>query len=388
MSYLAWIDFDPDERRRAQTLIDLFKQPEARDELGLGSVRDAIADLLFPSTSTIQTRLRYMLFIPWIYREAQRRKGTPAERVAFARDLEFQLSEALLAGGETTGVIGRDAGRNLKRLASSVYWAGLHTLGIRPMAGTPNTFLSYGPESLRDHDLRLWSSNLPEPPEDLFETCDFDLDGEEADFLRDRFAISAKSSLLNELAIDGGDRIEQWPWQIGARNISDTNRAILDHAERFSGVMYGASVLYNLLLARRAGDNPNASKHAEAEELCSRYTQELEDWHKELQLLKIDAWDVDGLFALVGRTSHNLRSPTRSFIREWIGLAQGGAISLQSDDRAIELLRRREHGLKRGKARLLHDGPLERWSGASGHARLDFRWGITRNYLTELADAG
>src|SRR3546814_5485888 len=50
-----------------------------------------------------------MLFIPWIYREAQRQKGTPAERVAFARDLEFQLSEALLAGGETTGVIGRDA---------------------------------------------------------------------------------------------------------------------------------------------------------------------------------------------------------------------------------------------------------------------------------------
>ena len=40
MSYLAWIDFDPEERRRAQTLIDLFKQPEARDELGLGTIRD------------------------------------------------------------------------------------------------------------------------------------------------------------------------------------------------------------------------------------------------------------------------------------------------------------------------------------------------------------
>src|SRR3546814_1273491 len=89
------------------------------------------------------------------------------------------------------------------------------------MAGTPNTFLSYGPESLRDHDLRLWSSNLPEPPEDLFETCDFDLDGGEADFLRDRFAISAKSSLLNELAVGGGERNEQWPWQIVAQNISD-----------------------------------------------------------------------------------------------------------------------------------------------------------------------
>jgi len=69
MSYLAWIDFDPEERRRAQTLIDLFKQPEARDELGLGTIRDGLADLLFPGTSTIQTRIRYMLFVPWIYRE-------------------------------------------------------------------------------------------------------------------------------------------------------------------------------------------------------------------------------------------------------------------------------------------------------------------------------
>ena len=98
MSYLAWIDFDPEERRRAQTLIDLFKQPEARDELGLGTVRDGLADLLFPGTSTIQTRLRYMLFIPWIYLEAQGRKATQAERTIIARDMEFDLSEALRRG--------------------------------------------------------------------------------------------------------------------------------------------------------------------------------------------------------------------------------------------------------------------------------------------------
>src|SRR3546814_15566455 len=79
--------------------------------------RSTRTDTLFPYTTLFRS--------PWIYREAQRQKGTPAERVAFARDLEFQLSEALLAGGETTGVIGRDAGRNLKRLGSSVYWAGL-----------------------------------------------------------------------------------------------------------------------------------------------------------------------------------------------------------------------------------------------------------------------
>ena len=67
MSSLAWIDFDEAERQRAQRIMALFQERETRDELGLGGIRDSIADQLFPGTSTIQTRLRYMLFIPWLF---------------------------------------------------------------------------------------------------------------------------------------------------------------------------------------------------------------------------------------------------------------------------------------------------------------------------------
>ncbi|MCB4859161.1 DUF6361 family protein [Sphingobium sp. PNB] len=387
MSYLAWIDFDPEERRRAQTLIDLFKQPEARDELGLGTVRDGLADLLFPGTSTIQTRLRYMLFIPWIYLEAQGRKATQAERTVIARDLEFQLSEALLRGGETIGVIGRDAGRNLKRLASSVYWAGLNTLGIRALPGSHSTFLSYGPESLKDHDLKLWSSNLPKPPANLLNQASFALADGEADFLRDRIESHAGSSLLNELARKGKSFADDLPWQIAEDTISDANRAVLRHAERFSGVMYGASLLYNLLLALRTADRPNAKKHADADTLAADYRSRIEVWRSELDHLALNDWDLDDLFGLIGRTSHNLTKSSRDFIRGWVTVARDGTGPFEADHQAIELLKQREHGLKRMKARLLHDAPLERWSGASGDARLDFRWGIASRYLGELADA-
>ncbi len=37
-------------------VIDLFGEDDTRDELGLGTIRDGFADLLFPGTSTIQTR--------------------------------------------------------------------------------------------------------------------------------------------------------------------------------------------------------------------------------------------------------------------------------------------------------------------------------------------
>jgi hypothetical protein len=44
-------------------VVDLFKQEGTVDELGIGSIRDALADALFPGTSVLHTRLRYVLFI-------------------------------------------------------------------------------------------------------------------------------------------------------------------------------------------------------------------------------------------------------------------------------------------------------------------------------------
>ena len=388
MSYLAWIDFDPEERRRAQTLIDLFKQQEARDELGLGTVRDGLADILFPGTSTIQTRLRYMLFIPWIYREAQQRKGSQTERIEIARGLEFQISEALQRSGETTGVIGIEAGRNLKRLASSVYWAGLQTLGIRTLSGSQATFLSYGPESLKDHDLQLWASGIPDRPDDLFEKADFKLFEKEAAFLRDRLAIKARTSLLNELARKEKSIVAEWPWHVAEDTVSDVNRAVLRHAERFSSVMYGASLLYNLLLAIRSGERPNAKTHANANVLQNDYSVRIENWQNELEHLALKEWELDDLYGLIGTTTHKLTVSSKDFIRHWVDLVRTEPASLTTNPRAIDLLKQREHGLKRMKARLLYDAPLERWSGAAGDARLDFRWRTASKYLEELTDVG
>lgn len=67
VSALGWLDHDSDARTKTLNILALFQQKESRDELGIGSIRDSFAEQLFPGTSTIQTRLRYMLFIPWIY---------------------------------------------------------------------------------------------------------------------------------------------------------------------------------------------------------------------------------------------------------------------------------------------------------------------------------
>lgn len=121
-STLTWIDHDTEARDRMQRILALFEERDIRDELGLGAIRDSFSDLLFPGTSTIHTRLRYMLIVPWVYRHLEDR-GVPSRRVREAgRELELDISESVLAAEQdTAGVFGASAGRKLKRLPSEVY---------------------------------------------------------------------------------------------------------------------------------------------------------------------------------------------------------------------------------------------------------------------------
>ena len=123
-STFGWLDADNEQRRRMLEVVDLFKEEGTLDELGIGSIRDALADSLFPGTSYLHTRLRYVLFIPWLLQRAAQKATTP-EMIAEFRNLEFRLITSLLAGGELQGVIGNRARNNLKRLPSGMYWAAL-----------------------------------------------------------------------------------------------------------------------------------------------------------------------------------------------------------------------------------------------------------------------
>ena len=86
-------------------VIDLFSQQGTLDELGIGTIRDALADRMFPGTSTIQTRVRYFLFIPRIYQRLERRRTSPADIAAKARDQEIRLAQNLAeTEADATGV--------------------------------------------------------------------------------------------------------------------------------------------------------------------------------------------------------------------------------------------------------------------------------------------
>lgn len=41
-SQIAWLDASSEEQRRMRDIIQLFTEREARDELGIGTIRDAL----------------------------------------------------------------------------------------------------------------------------------------------------------------------------------------------------------------------------------------------------------------------------------------------------------------------------------------------------------
>ena len=68
-SALGWIDFSSEHRDKVTRVIGLLSAPGTVDELGIGIVRNAFSNKLFPGLSTIQTRAKYFIIIPRILRD-------------------------------------------------------------------------------------------------------------------------------------------------------------------------------------------------------------------------------------------------------------------------------------------------------------------------------
>lgn len=130
-SRLGWLDHDDAQRAQMMEIVKLFQDQGSVDELGVGSIRDAFSDAFFPGTSVLHTRVRYLLFIPWLLAEVARKGWSVGAPRTALRDSELKLIQSLIAGGEHVGVIGSQAQERLKTMPSQVYWPALGRLQLR-----------------------------------------------------------------------------------------------------------------------------------------------------------------------------------------------------------------------------------------------------------------
>ncbi len=395
-STFGWIDFSESDRQKMADMIHLFRERDTRDELGLGSVRDAFSNLLFPGTSTIQTRAKYMLFVPWIYLRHEKRQ-TPSEDIARkARNDELNLIEALLDSSDTEGIIGKDARRKLQRVPSSIYWAGLGTWGIRLFDGSQAQYhryldafyrrrkeqyrqLKYDGESIATGIGANWHPGLPDPPGSFPNQASLALATQEAEYLHDRIMTHCRQSLLAFLVDRTASTEVPFVWMHPAlARFPRKLRRQVEHARHFSEVMHGAALLYNLMLGEKSGREGEATE----------YEDRLIEWSQSIQSRKAELarWERREFWKTVGSGGARISLPSRRFVDRWVDLVLGSedVTTMTTDEMARSLIYDREVALKRHRARLQNQRALELWSGAAGAGQLDYRWGVVNRIVNDI----
>ncbi|MBQ8707148.1 MAG: hypothetical protein IJ523_03555 [Succinivibrionaceae bacterium] len=120
-------------------VLDSLEENSTLDELGLLQIRNGFADIFFPGTSTIQTRAKYFLIVPYAYRDLELKNiSDPDDFEKKMYELEKECARKLLeVSPDETGIIGKRTletsgkkGAWVKRTAADVYWAGLQNFGI------------------------------------------------------------------------------------------------------------------------------------------------------------------------------------------------------------------------------------------------------------------
>lgn len=382
---LGWIDFSREQRNKVLSVIHLLSEPTAVDELGVGAIRDGFADIFFPGTSTIQTRAKYFLLVPYIFSELEQSGNLrPDAMLELLHDRELDFIDILLKNSPlgTSGVIGEDAGRSLKRKPSEIYWNGLRTYGI--FRGNRMSIAEYcrlicllrdqkkgaaalGNARVKDDENEADDSDAlatglaggfwrtPPPPKNRGQELSIGLTGEEASFLRERILKSIPESMLAFVLASNRREFASYADfdELAAMLPALPESLASDYrmARVFMNFIYGAYIRYNMILSRGEDD------------YCR---EEWERWESEMP--GHAAIDLNAMYARIERRGARIDSRLQHFLAR-----------LQSDIRSGDLeqmdlhITEREIQLK-GKSRSkLHNAAGFDYRGWVGIGKLVYR---------------
>lgn len=199
---LGWTMLSQKEMRQVERSLANSDQ-DTRDEIGFLLIHQGFADRFFPGTSVLHERIRYALFVPWLYERAAENPRRGSDLESTIRYLLIELAVRLKQlGGEPRNVIG---GEMLGQLTSQppdrVYWSALREWKLllpevdsraealrRLKLAKRRTFTDDDGGRLTDDPTEVFC-NLPPPPagwDNPKEALRFQMPSRERAFLRDK----------------------------------------------------------------------------------------------------------------------------------------------------------------------------------------------------------
>jgi hypothetical protein len=388
---IGWIDFSKKDRDKVFAVLDALTEPGAVDELGIGAIRDGFADIFFPGTSTVQTRAKYLVLIPYIMKNAMKGAyGTDAESILDGIDKEEKncAVKMIQGGGREESILGWrtiNAGRWLVRTPSLIYWSGLKALEIINDVKSIKSYAHFIADSLKKKDnkqllkrketedddgddidattnayLRLFAEGLPYTG-DWLEKLDINLSPVEAAFLEQRILRAKPRSLLAYLVKknNGAYGAETFSalYEVlkDKEDLSEEMKETMSLAVEFNRFMRIGFAAFNLALESGGVD----------------YANEIIDEARP-NFAEIATIDLDKIFGLLHIGDFALKSFLRT-VRDRI--SEGDIEGLK------ECVVARERKLKGTRAKINKAGSFDKWVGLD---ILDYR--LKRNASRILED--
>lgn len=393
---LGWIDFSKSERNKVLSVLELLSEKGTLDELGIAPIRDSFAERFFPGTSTIQTRAKYFLIVPYALKDLERDGDSDPVSVLRAFDkIERNCAEVFLAKNQDEdGVVGKlslRGGQWVKRTPADIYWAGLRRYGI--FVGGRLSLTEYvrascaekrrkqtllrlgsrrdGAEEFEADDpdagdcrrTRFW--NLPLEQKDWQDSLQIGLTPAEGTFLKERIIASCPDSMMafilrnNRREILDLEEFQSLDPLIG--DFPAQMRADYDLALAFSDFMFVLRTIYNLIVS--SGEN------AEANEAWTM---------RESRLREFSGVNLEEIFTRLHITDLRLRR----------FLIQSRRLMENKDIEGMkrEIIRREEElkGPARAKTRHPEQHNHSQWYGGGA---LDYRFRNARTILRDIFES-
>lgn len=384
MINIGWIDFSSDDRKKVKQLLTLIKPEGQLDELGIGYIRDAISNKLFPGISTIQTRAKYFFIVPSILKDysylptKEKKRNNTRKFLSKSEDEVQDIFKEKYNGTVTKGIIGftMEKGKYVKRKPSEIYWNGLKTFSfletngqsIKELLGNVDKQTKYlidrynGEEESDDFDVAIdntFGSNIPyhstwktdlqielTQEESLFFVQK--LENKNNQYLKNSliFELFACSELMDLFIMPNQPNISnnfhEFAQLAQSLTINEEVKSTLAVGHNFYVLMESCHLLYNHLLHQHFFIDYQ-----------DEYLNQFEDWMDSFKRNMIDfaTFRLSELFKLTKYRNYNR---TEVFVKDWWHLVQKyiDDRNYETFERMQQLIRQREQLVKQSKARL------------------------------------
>ncbi len=394
---LGWIDFSDTDRKKALGILTMMDEEGAVDEIGIGRIRDAFANIFFPGTSTIMTRAKYYFIVPYAFKDALANRNLTKykEIIKEVEDgIERKCAEKMLKKnpGSGNGIIGARSlarGEWVSRKPSSIYWNALRTVGMFTYENI-STIESYVKVALANRDNIIDKTSKSDDEEDDRDDSDafhrkmkpfwnlpeggynkrwitdisIDLTFDEADFLRNQISTRYQDTLF-KVMLDNNIRLPERMFfgdatELFFDKVSPRNKHLITLANKVNLLVYMIRVRYNIMLTR--GLNQNV---LDAWEDLKNETEYFADLDIRQMMYELKVYDTQ----------------TRIFLEGAKSFLLGNRI-----DELDRLIYQREVALKGQRSKLAKANEYDPRSLVADYW-LDFRMNTARTIINDILDA-